>query len=110
MRVKPFRGECLVEILEPETRTAGGIELPQRNLSAAEVEATHANPSKPPGLKARVVEIGPWPKLPCGLTQMPEFGLGATVVISPLAGEELSWQSNCRLKLIRQSDVQAILI
>lgn len=108
-KVKPLTGQVLIELLPTESHSAGGIALPNRTLSPEEVQERHSDPEKPAGLIGIVRECGPWPKLKCGLTLMPEFGIGAKVVIPPLVGTALSWDTSRRLKMIRQSDVLAIL-
>lgn len=108
-KVKPLTGQVLIEILPAEKKTPGGIELPQRSLSAEEVQETHQNPEKPKALTGIVRACGPWPKLKCGLTLMPEFGINSKVVISPNSGQLLQWETARRLKLISQSQVLAVL-
>lgn len=107
--VKPLTGQVLVELLPTETQSAGGIELPNRTLSPEEVQETHKNPHQPPGLTGIVRECGPWPKLPNGMALMPEFGIGAKVVIPARAGTDMAWDTTRRLKMIRQDQVLAVL-
>ena len=108
-RVIPLRGQVLIELLPTETTSAGGVALPNRTLSPEEVQERHQNPEKPPGLTGIVRECGPWPKLPNGMALMPEFGIGAKVVIPPRVGAELAWDTSRRLKMLRQDQVLAVL-
>lgn len=109
MRVKPLTGQVLVEIIPEDKKSSGGIDLPEHTLSPEEVQDTHHNPQKPPGVLALVAEIGPWPLTKNGLLQMPEFGRGSTVVIPPHCGTEINWHYGCRLKMLQQSDVLAVI-
>lgn len=109
MRVKPLTGQVLIQLLPEEKQSAGGIELPDHTLSPEEVQEQHRHPTPPPGIRGRVVEIGPWPRLRNGMCLLPEFGRGSVVVIPPRAGIEMDWQSQRRLKMVKQSDVLAVL-
>ncbi len=109
MRVKPLTGQVLIQILPAETKSEGGIDLPDHTLSPEEVQERHRHPTPPPGIRGRVVEIGPWPKLKNGMALLPEYGRGATVIIPPRAGIEMDWQAQRRLKMVRQSEVLAVL-
>lgn len=108
-KVKPLTGQVLVEIIPAENKSPGGIEFPNRSLSAEEVQETHQNPEKPKALTGIVRACGPWPKLKCGLTLMPEYGLNAKVFIRPHAGIDMQWDTSRRLKMVKQSDVLAII-
>lgn len=108
-KVKPLTGQVLVEILPAENKIPGGIEFPQRSLSAEEVQDTHQNPEKPKALIGKVRAIGPWPKLKNGMCLLPEYGVNARVVINPNVGQLLQLETSKRLKLLRQSQVLAVL-
>ena len=108
-RVKPLTGQVLIELLPTETETAGGIALPNRSLSPEEVQDSHHNPKKPPGLIGVVRACGAWPKLPCGKLLLPEYGLGAKVVIPHGCGTALAWDSTRRLRMIPQGQVLAVI-
>lgn len=109
MRLRPLTGQVLVEILPADTRSAGGIELPQHTPSPEEQQQAARRPIMPPGLIGTVVEIGPWPKLANGKALLPEFGRGAKVVIGPRAGLDLAWGNGARLKMVRNDQVLAVL-
>lgn len=108
-RIRPLKGQVLVELDAADIRSAGGIEFTRRPLSPEQVEERHTNPDKPPGLTGRVVACGGWPRLENGILLMPEFGVGARIVIPARTGTELHWDTTRRLKLIRQADVLAVL-
>lgn len=108
MKIRPLTGRVLVEII-PEETTSGGLVIPSVALPADEVQQRSRNPDKPPGRKARVLEIGPWVKLRCGLALMPEFGKGAIVVIGSHSGRTLQRETSRKLCMLKQSDVLAVL-
>lgn len=109
MRVKPLTGHVLIELDDRERVTHGGIAIPDHTLSPEEHQAEARRPVKPPGLKGTVREIGPWPKLPNGKLLMPEYGIGARVVIPRHCGVEMHWEVSGRLKMVRQEDVLAVI-
>lgn len=107
--IKPLQGQVLVEIQPLPTTTSGGIEIPERNRSPEEVEATHLNPQKPLPLIGKVVGIGKWPPLKNGMLRLPEFGLGAKVLVYFNAGTPLQRDSGRKLRLVRLDEVLAVL-
>jgi co-chaperonin GroES (HSP10) len=110
MRIKPLTGQVLIEILPADKRTAGGIDLPEHTMSPEENQEAAHRPTMPPGLTGVVKAIGPWPKLANGFALMPEFGVGARVVIGRGAGLDLQRGIGERLKMVHQSQVLAVLI
>lgn len=108
-KVKPLCGQVLIELLPADTHTAGGLELPNRTLSPEEVQERHRDPEKPSAVTGVVRAIGEWPKLPCGLALLPEYGIGAKVFLRPEIGTSLQWDRSRRLKMISQKDVLAVL-
>jgi co-chaperonin GroES (HSP10) len=109
MKLRPLTGQVLVEILPADKRSAGGIELPEHTIGPEEHQEAARNPSMPPGVTGIVKAIGPWPKLANGMVEMPEFGVGAQVVIAPRAGLDLQWRIGERLKIVRNDQVLAVL-
>lgn len=109
MRVRPLTGQVLVEIMPADKRSAGGIDLPDHTMSPDENQQSARRPMMPPGLTGVVKAIGPWPKLPSGMALMPEFGVGARVVIGPHAGLDLQRGIGERLKMVRNDQVLAVL-
>jgi co-chaperonin GroES (HSP10) len=109
MRIKPLTGQVLVEVLPDDKRSAGGIDLPEHTKSPEEHQEAAHRPTMPPGIKATVLAIGPWPKTRTGLARMPEFGLGSCVLIGPNAGLDLHGLGQ-RLKMVRNEQVLAVLI
>lgn len=109
MRIKPLTGQVLIRILPRDTRSAGGIELPQRHLSPEEVQDTHRDPRPPPPEQGIVEAIGPWPALKNGLRLLPPFQVGARVIVGHHAGQQLSRHINERLRLVNYEDVLAVM-
>ena len=110
MKLKPLTGQVLVEILPAETRSAGGVDLPQHTPSPEENQEAARRPMMPPAVTGVVKAIGEWPKTRSGLLKMPEFGVGARVIIGPNAGLDLDQAIGRRFKMVRQSQVLAVLI
>lgn len=108
-KIKPLTGQVLVELEPIAHTTAGGIEIPERNRSPEEVQATHLRPEKPKPLVGIVKAIGRWPVLKNGMAQIPEFGIGARVVFSFNAGTGLQRDVSRKLRLVRFADVLAVL-
>lgn len=101
MTIRPLTGQVLVEIIPPDSRTSGGIEIPERSLSPEEVQERHADPSPPPPWQGRVVAIGRWPSLKNGMALMPEYGIGARVVIRHHAGIPMQRSIGTKLRMVR---------
>ena len=99
----------LIEILPDDKRTAGGIDLPEHTMSPEENQEAAHRPTMPPGLTGVVKAIGPWPKLANGMMLMPEFGVGARVVIGRGAGLDLQRGIGESLKMVRNDQVLAVL-
>lgn len=106
----PLTGQVLVEILPTDKRSAGGIELPEHTMSPEENQSASQRPMMPPGITGIVKAIGAWPKLSNGMALMPEFGVGARVIIGPHAGLEMHRGIGERLKMVNQSSVLAVLL
>lgn len=109
VRIFPLTGQVLVEVLPADKRSAGGIDLPEHTMSPEENQYAARRPTMPPGLTGVVKAIGPWPKLANGMMAMPEFGVGARVVISLNAGLEMHRGIGERLKMVRNDQVLAVL-
>jgi co-chaperonin GroES (HSP10) len=109
MRVIPLTGQVLIELDERERFTTSGLAIPEHTVTPEEHQQRARKPSPPPGVTGRVVEIGPWPRLKNGMMRMPDFGIGAKVVIRPTSGIELHWETSCRLKMLSSADILAVL-
>lgn len=98
----------IVEVLPDDSVSAGGVHLPKHGLSADEVQERHRNPEKPHALTAIVHAIGEWPRLPNGMALLPEFGVGAKVLVSPHRGQQMAYDQR-KLRMVALGDVLAVL-
>ena len=109
MKLKPLTGQVLVEILPNETRSVCGIEIPHHTPSPEENQEAARRPTMPPALTGVVKAIGQWPKTRSGLARMPEYGIGARVIVGPNAGLDMAGRPGERLKMLHQSQILAVL-
>ena len=109
MTIKPLCGQVLVELDAPDKFTAGGIEIPGYTLSPEDHQQAARRPTPPPGVTGIVKSIGAWPKTRSGLARMPEFGVGAKVIIGPHTGLEMQRSLGERMKMVRNEQVLAVL-
>lgn len=109
MRVRPLTGQVLIEVLLADSISAGGIHFPECALSADEVQERSRNPEKPAAMTGIVRAIGPWPKLENGMALMPEFGVGAKVLFNQFRGVAMQRHLGQRLRMVRNTDVLAVL-
>jgi len=94
MAVKPLDDRVVIEVLEAESKTAGGILLPD---SAKE---------KPQ--QGKVVAVGPGRALDSGKRSALEVKKGDVVLFSKYGGEEIEVEGkDCRI--LRESDILAIV-
>ncbi len=90
MSVKPLEDRVLVKPMEPETKTASGIYLPE---SAKE---------KP--MQGKVVAVGPGKLLDNGERVTPAVKKGDTVVFGKYAGTEIEIK-NTKHMIMRESEL-----
>lgn len=110
MTIKPLRGQVLVQLDRPQRFADLGelLLLPQRTIGPEEHQEAARNPIKPSGLVGIVKAIGPWPKTRSGMAKMPEFGVGAKVVVNPHRGLEMKYLGR-QMKMIAQDDILAVI-
>ncbi len=94
MAVKPLEDRILVKPIEPESKTASGIYLPE---SAKE---------KP--MQGKVVAIGPGKLLDSGERVRPSVKKGDTVVFGKYAGTEIEIK-NVAHKILRESELLGMI-
>jgi chaperonin GroES len=94
MKIKPLADKILVERLEAETKTAGGIVLPD---SAKE---------KPQ--RGKVVAVGPGKVMDDGSVQKLSLKKGDTVLFTSYAGTEVKIKEKEHL-IMSESDVLAVI-
>jgi co-chaperonin GroES (HSP10) len=109
MNIRPLTGQVLIEILPKETSSAGGIVFPEHTTSPEEHQQAARNPVKPPPLHGIVRAIGNWPKLRNGMANMPEFGIGARVIVGPHAGLSMHRGIGERFRMVLIEEVLAVL-
>lgn len=101
-RIRPRRGNCLVELLPPDDKTFSGLFLP--DIAHDRIQGEKEKP-----FKGLVVEMGAWKLGRNGRSIMPDFGVGTIVLCSPYKGTQLGlivWE---RLRLVDFDDVLAIV-
>lgn len=109
MQLKPLTGQVFIELLPADTKTTGGINIPQRNLTPEDWQHRAKHPEKPAGVIGIVRALGSWPKLRNGMMAMPEYGKGARVVLRPEVGLQMQRHFGERFRMVRQEDVLAVL-
>lgn len=110
MKFRPLTGQVLVQILPSEKSSAGGIVFPDElPLSPETVQKGHRHPTPPQPWIGVVCSVGPWPKLKCGLAQMPEFKVGSKVVIPHHAGVRMEKEIGGNYRMVRLDQVLGVL-
>ncbi len=94
MSVKPLEDRILIKPLDPETKTASGIYLPE---SAKE---------KP--MQGKVVAVGPGKMLDNGERITPSVKKGDTVVFGKYSGTEIEIKSATHL-IVRESELLGVI-
>lgn len=110
MKLRPLTGQVLIEVLPPDTKSPGGVDLPdERPLSPDFVQEQSHSPEKPAKNHIGIVKaIGPWPRLRNGMAKLPEFGRGARVVFNPFRGQGYR-VDNRPMRMMQLDDVLAVL-
>ena len=93
MKIKPLGDRILVEILESEEKTRGGIILPD---TAKEEKS-----------EGKVVAVGAGKVLESGKLQAPEVKKGDRVLFGKWGGDDISIDGK-KHKILRESDVLAV--
>ncbi len=107
--IRPLSEQVLLRILPPKERSEGGIELPQRRISAEEQTQLNHHPEPPPPDVGEIMAIGPWKKLANGMMVPPPFPPGAKVLVREGSGQKLSRDVGENLKLVHTRDILAVL-
>lgn len=108
-RIRPLTGQVLIEVLPEDRKSAGGIELPDYTLSAEYQQERAHKPTPPKPVQGVVCEIGPWPKTSGGLSVLPEFGIGARVLVGFHAGVKMQRNIGEKFRMVRYDQVLAVL-
>ncbi len=94
MAVKPLDDRVVVEVLEAESKTAGGIVLPDT--------------AKEKPQQGKVVAVGPGRVLDSGERAKPEVKKGDIVLFAKFGGDDVEIQGkDCRI--LRETDILAIV-
>ena len=94
MSVRPLEDRILVKPLEPETKTASGIFLPET--------------SKERPMQGKVVALGPGKLLDNGQRTKPAVKKGDTVVFGKYSGTEVEIKNVSHL-IIRESELLGVI-
>jgi len=95
MEIKPLGDRIVVKVLEAETKSKGGIVLPD---SAKE---------KPQ--EAKVVAVGKGKILESGTIQAPEVKVGDKVIFGKYSGNEITTKEGEDLLILREEDILAVI-
>lgn len=109
MKLRPLTGNVLVELDAPARVTESGLLIGQHTVSAEENQQAAKEPKMPPGEIGVVKAIGPWPKTKSGLLRMPEFGVGARVLLPHGAGIAMR-AYNDNFRMVEAREVLAVLV
>lgn len=93
MKIRPLGDKVLVEVLEAEGKTKGGIILPD----TAKEEKT----------EGKVVAVGPGKMLESGKVQTPEVKKGDRVLFGKYAGDEILVEGK-KHKILKENEILAI--
>jgi chaperonin GroES len=94
MKIKPLRDKILVEILEAEEKTKGGIILPD---TAKEEKS-----------EGKVIAVGSGKKLDNGQTVAPEVKKGDRVIFGKYSGEEILIDGK-KHKILKEDEISAVI-
>lgn len=93
MKIRPLGEKILVQVLESESKTKGGIILPD---TAKEEKS-----------EGKVVAVGPGKTLESGKVQAPEVKKGDKVIFGKYAGDEVLIDG-VKHKIIKEEEVLAV--
>ena len=95
MEIKPLGDRIVVKPLEAETKTKGGIVLPDT--------------AKEKPQEGKVVAVGKGKVLENGTVQAPEVKVGDKVLYGKYSGNEITTKEGDELLIMREEDILAIL-
>ena len=93
MKIKPLGDKVLVEVLEAEEKTKGGIILPD----TAKEEKT----------EGKIIAVGAGKVLESGKIQSPEVKKGDRVIVGKYAGDEILIDGK-KHKVLKESEILAV--
>jgi chaperonin GroES len=95
MEIKPLGDRVVVKPLEAETKTKGGIVLPDT--------------AKEKPQEAKVIAVGKGKVLDNGTVQAPEVKVGDKVLYGKYSGNEITTKEGEELLILREEDILAII-
>ncbi|MEW6101463.1 MAG: co-chaperone GroES [Candidatus Omnitrophota bacterium] len=95
MEIKPLGDRVVIKPLEAETKTKGGIVLPDT--------------AKEKPQEGKVVAVGKGKVLDNGTTQAPEVKVGDKVLYGKYSGNEITTKEGDELLIMREEDILAII-
>jgi chaperonin GroES len=95
MEIKPLGDRIVVKPLEAETKTKGGILLPDT--------------AKEKPQEGKVIAVGKGKVLENGSTQTPEVKVGDKVLYGKYSGNEITTKEGEELLIMREEDILAII-
>ncbi|MCX5694656.1 MAG: co-chaperone GroES [Candidatus Omnitrophica bacterium] len=95
MEIKPLGDRIVVKVLEAETKSKGGILLPDT--------------AKEKPQEAKVVAVGKGKLLDNGTMATPEVKVGDKVIFGKYSGNEITTKEGEDLLILREEDILAII-
>jgi chaperonin GroES len=95
MEIKPLGDRIVVKVLEAETKSKGGILLPDT--------------AKEKPQEAKVVAVGKGKVLDNGTVAAPEVKVGDKVIFGKYSGNEITTKEGEDLLILREEDILAII-
>ncbi len=95
MEIKPLGDRIVVKVLEAETKSKGGILLPDT--------------AKEKPQEAKVVAVGKGKVLENGSVASPEVKVGDKVIFGKYSGNEITTKDGEDLLILREEDILAII-
>lgn len=95
MEIKPLGDRIVVKVLEAETKSKGGIVLPDT--------------AKEKPQEAKVVAVGKGKVLENGTVASPEVKVGDKVIFGKYSGNEITTKDGEDLLILREEDILAII-
>jgi chaperonin GroES len=95
MEIKPLGDRIVVKVLEAETKSKGGILLPDT--------------AKEKPQEAKVVAVGKGKVLENGSVSAPEVKVGDKVIFGKYSGNEITTKEGEDLLILREEDILAII-
>ena len=100
-RIRPLKGQALVELLPEEAESHGGIALPENARVKDSI-------GRMPACAARVLALGIWPTTSTGRMLAYEVHAGSLVLVDPAIGKNVGAELK-RLKLYDHREILAAI-